>query len=153
MLAGPLGTPKDRDIGASWGEWSLEEFLSFDSSPPYHSLLESRFPAETLGFALQHPKQREPMRFHSRVCVCVGGWGANVSTCHPMLAPVPDPSPPAQASQPSLQPAASPSCLAFVHTASRWNDLARLPLPPVSTYTFLSLPCIPQPPGNLHNWK
>ena len=49
MLAGPLGTPKDGDTGASWGEWSLEEFLCFDSSPPYHSLLESRFPAEALG--------------------------------------------------------------------------------------------------------
>lgn len=52
MLAGPLGTPKDGDTVASWGKWSLEEFLCFDSSPPYHSLLESRFPAEALGFGL-----------------------------------------------------------------------------------------------------
>ena len=86
MLAGPLGTPKDGDTGASWGEWSLVEFLCFDSSPPYHSLLESRFPAEALGFGLQCPKQREPMRSHSRVCVCVVG-GANVSTCHPGACP------------------------------------------------------------------
>lgn len=126
MLAGPLGTPKDGDTSASWGEWSLEEFLSFDFSPPHHSLLESRFPAEALSFTLQCPKQLEPMRPHSRVCVCVGG-----EQMYPhvtlVLAPVPDPSPPAQPSQPSLQPAASPSCLAFVHATSRWNDLTCLP--------------------------